>query len=157
MRFKRKKDKFTVIEIVVTIIVMGILTGLALPKMSGFKSNSDVYSINLDLQILDMAVKLYNASSSEYPLKDLNNDRLINNSDLFYYDSPMPSDLKNALESKLEDTGENIYELDIDKLTPFINGLNCEDKTFLYSTETNTVINPFGQIDGNGNNHFFIK
>lgn len=153
-----KKRKYTIIEIVISIIVMGILTSLASPKMSGYKNNSNVASINLDLEILDMAIKLYNANSNnEYPLKDLNNDKIINEKDLFYFDSVVPSNLKKALLEKKQDTSEELYQIDLDKLKPYINGLNCENKLFLYSTQTNTVINPLGETDGNEIQHFFIE
>lgn len=156
---KIKKNKFTLIEVVMTLILMGILTGLAIPKMSGFKDNTNVRATNLDLEILDMAVKLYIASVGDrtYPIKDLNNDNVINSNDLYYNNTQIPEELKSALLDKKQDSGSKIYQLDMNKLKPYLNGFKNKDKEFLYSIETNTVINPLGETDGNGIQHFFVE
>lgn len=155
--FKTKKG-FTLIELIIVIIVIGILAAMAIPKFMGVERNSKVAAMQRDLDIIEKAVQQYvsNSVDGSYPFKDLNGDNLINEEDLYFKTNSAPQTLKDSLLNTNGDDGTEIYQLDMEKLKDYIEKLKYKDTEYLYSPKSETAIDPIGKIDGKENTHHII-
>lgn len=70
-RFKRIRSKiqkgFTLIEIMVVVVIMGILAALVVPKLMGRTDDARIMAARQDLSTLMQALKLYRLDNSRYP------------------------------------------------------------------------------------------
>lgn len=138
--------QFTLIELIIVIVVIGLLAGMALPKFIGVERDSKVAAMDQDLDVLEKAVQLYNSDKGEYPLKATK----ITISD---------QNLKSTL-TKVNDDGSQVYEIDMDKIQSYLEKLKFTDPTtdtYLYSTKTGVAIYKQGKIDSNENIHYILN
>lgn len=119
---------------------------MALPKFIGVERDAKVSAMDQDLDTLEKIVQLYNSDKGEYPLKATK----VTISD---------QTLKDTL-SKINDDSSEVYEIDIDKIKPYLERLKFNDSTadtYLYSTKTGTAINKQGKMDSNNNIHYILN
>jgi general secretion pathway protein G len=64
---RRIRRGFTLIELVVVVLVMGILAAVAAPKMFDTASNAKINSSRQSLVVLRDAIELYKAQNGTYP------------------------------------------------------------------------------------------
>jgi general secretion pathway protein G len=64
---RRVRRGFTLIELVVVVLVMGILAAVAAPKMFDTASNAKVNSTRQSLVVVRDAIELYKAQNGTYP------------------------------------------------------------------------------------------
>jgi general secretion pathway protein G len=64
---KRSRGGFTLIELVVVVLVMGILAAVAAPKMFDTATNAKLNSARQSLSVLRDAIELYKAQNGTYP------------------------------------------------------------------------------------------
>jgi general secretion pathway protein G len=69
----RKSDGFTIVELLVVIVVIGILAAITIISYTGVSSRANVSTLQSDLDNASKQLKLYNVSYSAYPNLDLNN------------------------------------------------------------------------------------
>ncbi len=62
-----KRRGFTLVELVIVVLVIGILTAVAAPKMMNTASNARVSGTKQSLFVLRDAVELYRAQNGSYP------------------------------------------------------------------------------------------
>ncbi len=62
-----KKSGFTLIELMIVISVIGVLTAITMPKMSGQTDSAKVANVSGNLMNLRTALEMYNISNGEYP------------------------------------------------------------------------------------------
>ena len=58
---------FTLIELLVVIAVLGILAGIAVPRITGVQENAKKQVLESNAQIVYNAMEMYNASEGSYP------------------------------------------------------------------------------------------
>ena len=70
---KRKHRGFTLIEIMVVVVIIGMLATLILPKVLGRQDEAMVAKAKSDIRAISSAVKLYKLDNFKYPasLNDL--------------------------------------------------------------------------------------
>ena len=67
-RFKRTVQQgFTLIEIMVVVVIMGILAALVVPKLMGRADDARVTAARQDISTLLQALKLYRLDNQRYP------------------------------------------------------------------------------------------
>jgi len=66
---RRKKDSrgFTLIELMVVIVILGILAGLIIPRIMGRPDEARQAKARIQIQALETALKLYRLDNGDYP------------------------------------------------------------------------------------------
>lgn len=67
MRFKQIQQGFTLIEMMVVIVIMGILASLIVPKIMGRPDEARVIASRQDIASVMQALKLYKLDNQHYP------------------------------------------------------------------------------------------
>lgn len=66
--FKRTKSRgFTLIEIMVVVVIMGILAALVVPKLMGRTDDARILAAKQDIATLMQGLKLYRLDNQRYP------------------------------------------------------------------------------------------
>lgn len=136
-----REKKFTLIELIIVIVVIGLLSGMALPKFIGVKRDAKVAVLYREIDSLEKAIMVYQQNNDTLPI--ISNDTKSNKDNLF--------------EKTLEDFGDStntIKKLDINKLKEYINKCrygngNEIDDYYYYSSKTNKVYYKKGLINSN--------
>ncbi|MBP1722446.1 MAG: ral secretion pathway protein [Deltaproteobacteria bacterium] len=66
-RRKKKPGGFTLIELMVVIVILGILAGLVLPRFMGRTEEAKKTKARLQIENLEAALKLYKLDNGAYP------------------------------------------------------------------------------------------
>jgi general secretion pathway protein G len=73
-----KARGFTLIEIMVVVVIMGILAALVVPKLMGRTDDARIMAARQDISTLQQALKLYKLDNHRYPSTEQGLDALIN-------------------------------------------------------------------------------
>lgn len=160
------KRNFTLVELIIVIVTIGLLAGMAMPKFIGIQKNAEVVAMKTDLNVLENAVQQYmiNTDDGIYPFEDLNTDGKINEKDRYFKvesdaklrNGSIPETLKESLYNLNEDDGTEIYKLNMDKLKPYIQKLKYKDTEYLYSLKSESAIDLIGKVDNKNNTYHII-
>lgn len=67
MRRKKGSRGFTLIELMVVIVILGILAGLIIPRIMGRPDEARQAKARIQIQALETALKLYRLDNGNYP------------------------------------------------------------------------------------------
>ena len=153
MKNKLNIKKFTLIELIIVIVVIGLLAGMALPKFIGVTKDAKVAAMDQDLDTLEKTVQLYESDNdgAEPFIKD--------GSGNYTKVSVTKQTLKDTLDA-IGDDESSVYTLDMASLKPYLERLKYTDTTtdtYLYSTKTGVAINEQGKIDSSGITHHILN
>ena len=62
-----KKSGFTLIEIILVVVIIGILAGIAIPKMGGKSEKAMIAQAKANINSLSMAIQEYEMMNGNYP------------------------------------------------------------------------------------------
>lgn len=68
---------FTLIEIMVVVVIMGILAALVVPKLMGRTDDARIVAARQDISVLMQALKLYRLDNQRYPTTEQGLEALI--------------------------------------------------------------------------------
>lgn len=70
LRRKNRQRGFTLIEILVVVVILGILVGLVVPRIMGRPDEARIVAAKNDIRAIVSALKLYRLDSGTYPSTD---------------------------------------------------------------------------------------
>lgn len=73
----RRQKGFTLIEIMVVVVIIGLLATLVLPRVLGRQEQAQVEKAKADIQALSSALKLYKLDNYNYPSTQQGLDALV--------------------------------------------------------------------------------
>jgi len=73
-----KQQGFTLIEIIVVVVIIGILATFVAPKFMGKTDDARIVKANNDIQALESSLDIYKLDNFTYPTTDQGLDSLIN-------------------------------------------------------------------------------
>ncbi|WP_372880821.1 type II secretion system major pseudopilin GspG [Psychromonas sp.] len=74
---ENKQQGFTLLEIMVVIVILGILASLVVPNLMGNKDKADRQKVVSDVIALENALDMYRLDNSNYPSTDQGLDALV--------------------------------------------------------------------------------
>lgn len=88
------RSGFTLIEILLVVVIIGILVGVAIPRLGGRVRQAEVARAKADIQNIGVALRLYELDNGEYPasLQGLTSNPGARNWNGPYLDSGIPKD-----------------------------------------------------------------
>lgn len=92
MKFQNKNQAFTLIEIMVVIVILGLLATLIVPKIVGRSDQAKVVKAQQDIMALESALELYKLDNGFYPTTDQGLEALISQPS----SPPIPKNWKNG-------------------------------------------------------------
>lgn len=95
----RKSQGFTLIEVMVVVVILGILAAFIVPKIIGRPDEAKIAKVKSDVRTLQTALDLYRLDNGTYPTSDQGLQALIQKPTI----EPIPSGWKGGYIQKLND------------------------------------------------------
>lgn len=114
MNTGKSQHGFTLIEVMIVIVILGILAALIVPKVMGRPDEARVVAAKQDIATIMQALKLYKLDNRRYPSADQGLDALVKKPTA----APMPDNWKSYLERLPLDPWGGTYQY----LNPGLNG-----------------------------------
>ncbi len=76
-RYSSKQSGFTLLEIMVVIVILGILASMVLPNLLGNKDQAERQKVVSDITTLEGAMQMYYLNNSIYPTTDQGLEALV--------------------------------------------------------------------------------
>ncbi|MGF1725854.1 type II secretion system major pseudopilin GspG [Photobacterium nomapromontoriensis] len=67
---QRKQRGFTLLEVMVVIVILGVLASLVVPNLLGNKEKADQQKVVTDISALEQSLMMYKLDNSVYPTTD---------------------------------------------------------------------------------------
>jgi general secretion pathway protein G len=77
LRRPRRQDGFTLIEIMVVVVILGILAALVAPNVIGRIGDAQTNAAKADIRAIESAMKLYRMDNFRYPTTDQGIEALV--------------------------------------------------------------------------------
>ncbi len=77
MQARNKQKGFTLLEVMVVIVILGILASLVVPNLMGNKDKADMQKAVSDIVALENALDMYRLDNSIYPTTDQGLEALV--------------------------------------------------------------------------------
>ncbi|TEW53944.1 type II secretion system protein GspG [Psychromonas sp. RZ22] len=77
LNLNNKQKGFTLLEIMVVIVILGILASMVVPNLMGNKDKADIQKVKSDVIALENALDMYKLDNGIYPSSDQGLDALV--------------------------------------------------------------------------------
>ncbi|MEI6898021.1 MAG: type II secretion system major pseudopilin GspG [Psychromonas sp.] len=78
MKYNKKQTGFTLLEIMVVIVILGVLASMVVPNLMANKDKADRQKVVSDLVALENALDMYRLDNNIYPTTDQGLEALLN-------------------------------------------------------------------------------
>lgn len=108
MKNKNKNSGFTLIEIMVVLVIMGVMAALIVPRVMGSTDQARKVATKADINSIMQSLKLYKLDNIRYPTNQQGLDALVTKSTI----APIPNNYKDGgyLEKLPTDPWGNSYQ-----------------------------------------------
>lgn len=89
---QRKQRGFTLLEVMVVIVILGVLASMVVPNLLGNKEKADQQKVVTDITALEQALDMYKLDNSVYPNTDQGLEALVTKPS----SSPEPRNYRNG-------------------------------------------------------------
>lgn len=103
--YRHKQAGFSLIEILVVLVIMGLLIGIVAPNVIGFASKARIERVATDFHALETALKLYRLENFTYPTSEQGLEALVEKPSL----APVPKNWRKYLDEEPKDPWGNTY------------------------------------------------
>lgn len=103
---KRSQSGFTLIEIMVVVVILGILAGIVVPRIMDRPDSARVNAAAQDIRAIESALNLYRLDNSTYPSTDQGLEALVEEPS----GQPEPHNWQGYLDSVPRDPWGNPYQ-----------------------------------------------
>ncbi|EWH11233.1 general secretion pathway protein G [Catenovulum agarivorans DS-2] len=109
MRVNKKQQGFTILEIMVVLVIIGILAGMIAPNFIGESDKAKVKKAATDIVTLEQALDMYKLNNNVYPSTEQGLDALVNQPTI----DPVPRNFPDGgyIKRLPEDPWGNEYQL----------------------------------------------
>ncbi len=101
-----KNKGFTIIELMVVLVIIGVLASLIVPNVLGRAQEAKVSAAKTDLKSLEQALKLYKLDNQRYPTAEQGLNALVSKPQT----PPEPQNWKGYIEALPQDPWRNPYQ-----------------------------------------------
>jgi general secretion pathway protein G len=115
---------FTLIEVMIVIVILGVLAALIVPKIMGRPDEARIVAARQDIATIMQALKLYKLDNRRYPVENQGLNALVKKPTT----EPIPENWKSYLEKMPQDPWGNPYQY----LSP---GLRGDVDVFSYGAD----------------------
>lgn len=77
MKYRQKQSGFTLLEVMVVVVILGILASFVVPNLLGNKEKADQQKAITDIVALENALDMYKLDNGVYPTTDQGLDALV--------------------------------------------------------------------------------
>lgn len=77
MKYRNKQSGFTLLEVMVVVVILGILASFVVPNLLGNKEKADQQKAITDIVALENALDMYKLDNGVYPTTDQGLDALV--------------------------------------------------------------------------------
>ncbi|GAM63851.1 general secretion pathway protein G [Vibrio ishigakensis] len=77
MKYRNKQGGFTLLEVMVVVVILGILASFVVPNLLGNKEKADQQKAITDIVALENALDMYKLDNGVYPTTDQGLDALV--------------------------------------------------------------------------------
>lgn len=107
-KMQRKRSGFTLIEIMVVLVILGIMAALVVPRVLGRTDDARKVAAQADISAIANSLKLYKLDNMRYPTTQQGLDALVNKPSI----APIPNNFKSGgyLDKLPKDPWGNDYQ-----------------------------------------------
>jgi len=92
MKAMGRQGGFSLLEVMVVIVIIGILASMIVPNLLGNKEKADIQKVVSDVVAMENAMDMYKLDNGRYPSTEQGLDALVNKPDL----DPQPRSYRNG-------------------------------------------------------------
>jgi len=122
---KLRSSGFTLIEVMVVIVILGVLAALIVPKVMGRPDEARAVAARQDIAAISQALKLYKLDNRRYPTTEQGLQALVEKPSI----APVPDNWKSYLDKLPKDPWNSPYQY----LSPGVHG---EYDVFSFGADT---------------------
>lgn len=79
---KKTQSGFTILEMMVVVVIIGILASMVVPNLMGSQDRANLQKAVSDVSALETSLKMYKMDNYDYPTTDQGLDALVNQTDI---------------------------------------------------------------------------
>ncbi len=109
MAYKLKQQGFTIVELLIVIVVIGILAALVITTFTGIQQKARNTERETDIKALQGQIEAYYAQNGKYPTLDNMNSSTFRSTDMKGLDAEALKDPKGSAQTLVATAGANAY------------------------------------------------
>lgn len=113
MSIKSKQKGFTIVELLIVIVVIGILAALVITTFTGIQQKARNTERETDIKALQGQIEAYYAQNGKYPTLDNMNDATFRSNNMKGLDAEALKDPKGSAQTLVGTAAANSYSYDV--------------------------------------------
>jgi len=81
-KFKQNNKGFTLLELMVVLVILGMLAGMVVPNLMGNQEIAQIETTEMNIGTIETAMKMYKLRNNSYPSTEQGLEALVNQTDI---------------------------------------------------------------------------